>query len=98
VGDPTAASRSVPGVTRLRWDKAARHQRVHERGGEPLERLDRVPSRKARGITNDQARELARLQRRLGERYTGSGMTAAEADGAIRSARHRVDAAKRYAS
>src|SRR5215217_8441151 len=79
------AADTVPAVSKMRWDKAAREQRVHERGGEPLERLI-PPPRKAPGIRNEQASELAALQKRLGERYSGSGMTAAEADRAIRAA------------
>jgi hypothetical protein len=65
---------------------------VRDRGGEPLERIVPPPRSvpKPRGISNDQARELAGLQRRLGERYTGSGMTAADADRAIRAARERL--------
>jgi hypothetical protein len=77
----------------MRWEKVAREQRVRERGGEPLESIERVrPARRSRGISNDQAKVLGRLQRALGERYTGSGMTAAEADGAIRAARERLRA------
>jgi hypothetical protein len=36
-------------------------------------------TRKPRGITNEQAKELARLQRTAGESYTGNGMTEREA-------------------
>lgn len=51
---------------------------------------DRDPRRrptapsKQRGITNEQARFLAKLQKRAGEPYSGRGMTAAEADAAIK--------------
>ena len=44
-------------------------------------------SSRACGIANEQAAELARLQRALGVPYTGRGMTAAEAARAIASAR-----------
>ena len=37
-----------------------------------------------RGITNAQAKLLARLQRRAGEPYSGRGLTAAQADQEIR--------------
>jgi hypothetical protein len=37
------------------------------------------PAQRAKGITNEQAKELGRLQRAAGEPYTGNGMTAREA-------------------
>ena len=47
-------------------------------------------SSRTRGISNDQAAKLARLQRALVEPYTGSGMTASEAESAIASAQARL--------
>ena len=47
-------------------------------------------SSRTRGISNNQAAELARLQRALGEPYTGRGMTASEAASAIASAQARL--------
>ena len=38
---------------------------------------------KPKGITNEQAKELGRLQRAAGERYSGSGMTEREARAGI---------------
>ena len=53
-------------MTKLNWDKTKRPK------PEP------TPP-KGRGITNAQARELARLQRRADEMYTGRGATARSA-------------------
>jgi hypothetical protein len=48
-----------------------------------------------RGISNDQAAELARLQRQLGVPYSGNGMTAREAARAIDAARKALPRAPR---
>jgi hypothetical protein len=77
-------------MARLRWDKAAREQRAQERGTDPYRDERPPPARRARGISNDQARELSRLQKTLGEPYSGRGMTAAEATRAINAARARL--------
>jgi hypothetical protein len=45
---------------------------------------NRQPPSKLRGITNEQAKELARLQRAAGESYTGHGMSEAQAAAEIR--------------
>jgi hypothetical protein len=74
----------------MRWDKAASAQHVRERGADEYRDERPPPTRRARGISNDQARELARLQRALGERYSGSGMTADEAERVIQVARARL--------
>ena len=74
----------------MRWDKASREQRVRERGAGASRDERPPPTRRAPGIANDQAREIARLQRALGDRYSGNGMTAAEAERAIRAARSRL--------
>jgi hypothetical protein len=88
--DATEPRGSLRSVARLQWDKAAREQRVRERGTEPFRDERPPPARRARGISNDQARELARLQQMLGEPYSGRGMTAAEASRAINAARARL--------
>jgi hypothetical protein len=64
-------------MARLNWEQAKAQQRV---GSAP--RLARV-----RGISNAQAKELARLQRRLSVPYSGNGMTSVEASQAIKAAR-----------
>lgn len=46
---------------------------------------------KPKGITNDQAKFLASLQRELGESYTGAGMTRTEASAAIEACLARRD-------
>lgn len=51
----------------------------------------RKRAKKERGITNAQARYLARLQRELGVPYSGAGMTMSEAHAAIRAAIAEVD-------
>ena len=48
--------------------------------------------KKHSGISNAQARYLASLQRDLGERYTGSGMSRLQASVAIDVARERLQA------
>jgi hypothetical protein len=45
---------------------------------------------KPKGITNEQAKELARLQKSAGERYTGSGMTEHRALAEIRRLRREL--------
>jgi len=52
-------------------------------------------SRKPKGITNAQARELARLCRLLGRTYPGSGMSLLTASRTIAELRAEVEAAKR---
>jgi hypothetical protein len=44
----------------------------------------KLPPKDQRGITNKQAKLLAKLQRLAGEPYSGRGMTAAQADAAIK--------------
>jgi hypothetical protein len=73
-------------MAKLDWERA----RSRERAGPP-ERKPRMP----RGISNDQAAELARLQRQLGVPYSGNGMTAREAARAIDAARAQVRALPR---
>jgi hypothetical protein len=73
-------------MAKLDWERA----RSRERAGPP-ERKPRMP----RGISNDQAAELARLQRQLGTPYSGNGMTAREAARAIDAARAQVRALPR---
>jgi hypothetical protein len=64
-------------MTRLDWSRARTRSK--------LQRLDRPPPKpRQRGISNDQARELAQLQRAAGVPYSGNGMTAAAAAAAIR--------------
>jgi hypothetical protein len=46
-----------------------------------------------KGITNAQAKDLARLQRQLGEPYSGAGMTARQAADAIRARRAQLEVA-----
>src|SRR5687768_12069711 len=72
------------------WEKARRRER-------PGKRMEAIPSRaqKPRGITNAQARTLARLQRALGEPYTGNGMTHEQAESAIAAAAARLPDAGR---
>lgn len=41
--------------------------------------VDQPSARRPRGMTNEQAKELARLQRAAGEPYSGNGMTEREA-------------------
>ena len=48
-------------------------------------------SAEPRGITNEQAAELAKVQRALGEAYTGNGMTEVQAKRAIDGAWTRLD-------
>jgi hypothetical protein len=56
----------------------------------PGSRSQMQPCRKkARGITNPQAKLLGRLQREVGETYTGNGMTEAEARREINRLRTR---------
>lgn len=73
----------------MNWAGAANRDRVQERGADAVEPEGRTPrSRKTNpGIAPSQAKELARLQRAAGRRYTGNGMTAAQADAAIDSLR-----------
>jgi len=63
-------------MTKLNWDKT---------------KPEPTPP-KGRGITNAQARELARLQRRADEMYTGRGATARSAARAIQLLRARRNA------
>ena len=64
-------------MTKLNWDKTKRPK------PEP------TPP-KGRGITNAQARELARLQRRADEMYTGRGATARSAARTIQLLRNAL--------
>jgi len=66
-------------MTKLNWDKTKRPK------PEP------TPP-KGRGITNAQARELARLQRRADEMYTGRGATARSAARTIQLLRAKRNA------
>jgi hypothetical protein len=61
----------------LDWEKA----RLQDRTGPAPRRLP--SSKKARGISNTQAKELAHLQRSLGIPYSGQGMTQREASRTI---------------
>jgi hypothetical protein len=45
---------------------------------------------KAKGITNDQAKELAQLQKAAGERYSGSGMTESMAHAEIQRLKRQL--------
>jgi hypothetical protein len=74
----------------MNWDKVRRDELVQARGASPVERTRTKPV-KPRGITNGQAKELARLQRQLGEPYTGHGLTGKQAASAIAAARARFE-------
>jgi hypothetical protein len=76
-------------VTKLNWDRAAKRGLVQARGADPIGRPP-APKRKPKGITNAQARELARLRRKQGLPYDGRGMTAGEAYRAIANARRSM--------
>jgi hypothetical protein len=71
-------------MTRLDWRRARERDLVRDRGAIPI--ADERTKRK--GITNDQAKTLAGLQRKLGMPYSGSGMSQEEAERAIRQLRH----------
>jgi hypothetical protein len=73
-------------MAKLDWERARSRERVG-----PPQRKPQMP----RGISNDQAAELARLQRQLGVPYSGNGMTAREAARAIDAARAQVRALPR---
>jgi hypothetical protein len=49
----------------------------------PVESPKKKP-KKPKGITNSQAKYLAALQRKAGERYSGNGLTAKEASAEIK--------------
>jgi hypothetical protein len=76
-------------MAKLDWERARSRERVG-----PPQRRPQLPGR-PRGISNDQAAELARLQRQLGTPYSGNGMTAREAARAIDAARAQVRALPR---
>src|SRR5690242_15686549 len=64
-------------------------------GTRPRKRLLDPPNEfrtqsKPRGISNEQAKELARLQRAAGEAYSGSGMTEARARAEIQRLKAEV--------
>lgn len=65
-------------MTRLDWDRARRRPVAGPRAP------------RQRGISNDQARELAQLQKALGLPYTGSGMSAMAAAALIADLRRRT--------
>lgn len=46
---------------------------------------------KPKGISNDQARQLAALQRTAGERYSGHGLSAAQASAEIGRLHAKLD-------
>ena len=71
---------------------AYRWQNERKRGllGKGPKPTKRQPRHK-RGITNKQAGYLAAMQRKLGERYRGTGMTASEASRAIDAAKRRLN-------
>jgi hypothetical protein len=73
-------------VTKINWEKAA----LRDKTGPPRKARS-TQSKKERGITNGQARELAKLQRRLKLRYTGNGMTAKNAADLIAQLESRLD-------
>lgn len=80
----------------MNWTKAASRDLIRARGADRVEPEDHAPkSRKRRplGISNEQAKELAALQRRLGVPYTGNGMTAARARSTITSCQRALRAA-----
>ena len=61
-----------PALRKRRASASAQNRSNYQRGVSQ-------PRSKPKGITNEQAKELARLQRAAGEAYTGSGMTEREA-------------------
>lgn len=68
-------------MAKLDWEKARRR----ERGGRPMR--ESPAGKKPRGISNEQAREMAALARDVGEPYHGRGMTAADAASEIKTLR-----------
>ena len=76
----------------MNWEKARRDELVRAHGNEPVKRRTTSKPRKPRGISNEQAKELAQHQRQLGEQYTGHGMTHDDAASAIAAARARLTA------
>lgn len=77
---PKRARRSAPRKSRASTSNTA----ADESRASTLNRADdrqgmRRSKSKPNGITNEQAKELARLQRAAGETYTGRGMTEREA-------------------
>lgn len=77
-------------MARLDWEKARKRDTVRDRGAVRVEPEPR--RKKQRGISNEQAKELARLQRALKQRYSGNGMTYEQAESAIDAARSRLRA------
>jgi hypothetical protein len=67
----------------LNWDKARQRDLVRDRGGV---KVAPQPKPKPRGISNDQAKRLAKLRRAQGLLYDGNGMTYGQASRAIREA------------
>jgi hypothetical protein len=62
----------------MNWEKVRRENMVRAHGWAE-KRAEDAALRAARGITNPQAKLLADLKRQLGEPYSGSGLTCAEA-------------------
>jgi hypothetical protein len=85
---------------RMNWSGAAMRDRIRDRGSEPMESHDQTPRRrpKRRGITNAQAKYLARLQRELGVAYTGNGMSLDEASAAIKDCIFQIEVKRRAAT
>jgi hypothetical protein len=67
----------------MNWDKVNRQEMVRSRGSIRGAESRALAKHMPKGITNPQAKLLADLQRQLGEPYSGSGMTCAEASGLI---------------
>lgn len=65
----------------MNWDKVRRQEITRSRGS--VRASEERAVRATRGITNPQAKLLADLQRQLGEKYTGSGLTCREASALI---------------
>ena len=68
--------------------------RVDLGGGEIKDRPDKKKARKPKGITNEQAKYLASLQRRAGEKYSGSGLTSRQASDEIKRVLRKLDVAR----
>jgi len=66
-------------MTKLDWNRPG-----------PVRRSAPQISMRVSGIRNEQARELAQLQRQAGEVYSGAGMTARDAAHHIRRLKHQL--------
>ena len=66
----------------MNWEKVRRENMVRAHGWAE-KRAEEQAVRAARGITNPQAKLLADLQRQLGEKYTGNGLTCQQASALI---------------